>query len=238
MAHSMMVIHGGNGSPAGLAPLAAQFQPYGQVWTPTMLGHGGRALPQALSVQTMAADLIAQMDEHGMGPCFVGGYSFGAYLALYLAKHHPQRFHGVWTLAAKVVYDAQALSHLVHLTSPSRVERGDHPFADDIRQRHQPQDWRAVMLLNQALFRSLQGVSLLGDEVWPARSMPALVISGDADPLVSADETKQLAIDLQCPLMMFPGPAHPIAAVPMAAMASEVNRWMDWVMARKVPSPS
>ena len=230
MAHSMMLIHGGNGAPAGLAPLVTPLQPYGDVWTPSMLGHGGRELPQALSVPAIAADLIAQMDARGVKRCFVGGYSFGAYLALYLARHHPERFHGVWTVAVKVVFDAKAVSHLVHLTTPSRVERANMPFANDIRQRHEPQDWRAVMSLNQALFKSLEGVSLLGDEGWPG-SVPALVISGNADPMVPALETQQLGATLKAPVLMFPGSAHPLTAVPVQAVAHEVNRWMDWVMA-------
>lgn len=231
MAHTMMLIHGGNGSPAGMAPLAEQFKPHADVWLPTMLGHGGRALPPSLSVPAIAADLIAQMDERGIRRCFVGGYSFGGYLALYLARHYPERVQGVWALAVKFVYDAKAVSHLVHLTSPARVDRGDTPFADDIRQRHAPQDWRAVMLLNQALFRSLEGVSLLGDQPWPAEHMPSLVIAGEADPLVPADEAKMLGQLLQCSVLMFPGSAHPMSAVPVQAVALNVKAWMDWAVA-------
>lgn len=229
--HKMMLIHGGNGVPAGMALLAEQLRPYADVWLPTMLGHGGRPLPPALSVPAIAADLLAQMDERRIERCFVGGYSFGGLLALYLARQHPARFCGVWTLAAKVIYDAKAVSHVVHLTSPQRVNHLSKAYAKDVRQRHAPQDWRAVMLLNQAMFKSLEGVPLLGENAWPASEMPALVISGELDPLVSADETRRLGAWLQSPVLMFPGAAHPLTAVPVQAVAHDVKAWMDWVSA-------
>lgn len=227
MVHSMILLHGGNGAPAAVAPLADALGAHAQVWSPAMLGHAGREVPASLSVAAMADDLLHQMDERHCERGFIGGYSFGAYLALYLARHHPDRFLGVWTLAAKVVFDAQAVSHLAHLTTPDRLDMPGHPFADEIRQRHLPQDWRTVMLRNQALFRSLGESAPLGAADWPAVRVPALVISGDADPLVPLQETHGLAAWLRCPLVLFPGPAHPLSAVPIEAVAREIGLWMD-----------
>lgn len=232
MSHSMILLHGGNGSPVGLAPLAAALGAHAHVWSPAMLGHGGRDVPTVLSVQAIAEDLLRQMDERQCERSFIGGYSFGAYVALYLARHHSDRFLGVWTLAVKVVFDAQAVSHLVHLTSPERLDKPGHPFADEIKQRHLPQDWRAVMLLNQGMFQSLGVAAPLVATDWSAMSVPALVISGDADPLVPLQETHRLGAWLRCPVVLFPGSAHPLGVVPIQAVAREIGRWMDQSVAR------
>lgn len=231
MAHSMILLHGGNGAPDGVAPLADALGGHVSVWSPVMLGHAGREVPATLSVVSIAEDLLRQMDERECERSFIGGYSFGAYVALYLARHHPERFKGVWTLAAKVVFDAQAVSHLTHLTSPERLAQPGHPFAEEIRRRHLPQDWRLVMRLNQALFRSLGESAPLGPADWSALSVPALVISGDADPLVPLQETHRLGAWLRCPIVLFPGPAHPLSAVPVQAVADEIARWVNRVSA-------
>ena len=223
----MILLHGGNGAPSGVTTLVQALSAHAQVWSPAMQGHAGRVLPASLSVQGMAEDLLRQMDERRCERSFIGGYSFGAYVALYLARHYPDRFLGVWTLAVKVVFDAPAVAHLMHLTSPERLDKPGHPFVDEIKQRHLPQDWRAVMLLNQGLFRSLGVAAPLMAADWSAMRVPALVISGDADPLVPLQETHRLGAWLRCPVVLFPGSAHPLAAVPIQAVAREIGRWMD-----------
>ncbi len=52
-----------------------------------------------------AADLIALLDQLGLGRIAVAGHSFGAYLAIYLAATYPERFDKV------VVIDAAITSH-------------------------------------------------------------------------------------------------------------------------------
>jgi len=227
--HPITLIHGGNGAPKAMAPLGRALGERQAVWCPPMLGHAGREVPQSLSVPDMVDDLLRQMDAQGIARSFVGGYSFGGYVALYLARHHPDRCLGVFTLATKVVFDERAVRHLVHLTSPTRVEQPGHAHADDIRQRHLPQDWRTVILANQALFRSLGEAPPLTARDWADIRVPALVASGQADPLVPLAETQSLAGHLRAQLVLFPGSAHPLTVVPVQALAHEIGQWMGRV---------
>ena len=78
MPPTLVMLHGSNGTGAALAPLADALRPHAAVETPTLLGHGGRPLPERLTVKAMADDIVAQMDERKITQAYVFGYSFGA----------------------------------------------------------------------------------------------------------------------------------------------------------------
>jgi len=103
---SIVVLHGANSAAAEMEPLSEVLRAYGVVYAPNLMGHGGREVPAALSMQDMAADVVGWMGRQGLSRAVVVGYSLGATLALYLARHHPSQVISACGLAPKYVFDA------------------------------------------------------------------------------------------------------------------------------------
>ena len=95
----MVIIHGANSAAAEMAPFIEALRPYTRAVAPSLPGHGGRALPERMTVADFAGDVIAYMDREGIARDVITGYSFGGLVALYIARHYPQRVTAVVALA-------------------------------------------------------------------------------------------------------------------------------------------
>ncbi len=229
MAAPLLLLHGANGSAATMQPLAEPLQQRTTVPVRALdlVGHGGRPVPERFGVEDFAADVIATMDRDGIAQAVLLGYSFGGYIALYLARHHPRRVAGVCTLAAKLRFDAKTVQHFVHLADPARLSRPGNPRAAQLAQDHHPQDWRRISENNRALFKALGAIPSLTDDDLRAITAPALVISGELDQLVTPQETLEIAgLIPRSEVATFKGFGHPLAAVPLDRVAWLVGEWL------------
>lgn len=226
MAPTLVMLHGANGTGALMAPLAERLRPWANVKTPDLLGHGGRPVPAHFSVPAFAEDLLAWLDERGIERAVLFGYSFGGYLALYLARRHARRVQALCTLAAKYVFDEATVQHFSYLADPDRLRRPGNPRAKQLEQAHAPQDWVSITNNNRRLFAELGKAPALTEADLQAIRMPALVISADQDQLVPQAETQALAKLLRARLGVFQGRAHPLAAVPVELVVPAIGRWL------------
>ena len=237
MSLPVVLLHGALGSRADLAPLEELFRPFGPVFAPNLLGHGGRPVPSQLSMETWSADVLAQLDASGVSRAVFCGYSLGGYLALYLARHHSERVAGVMTLATKFVYDPHTGRTHALLADPRRLASGSPDLAAHFARVHAPQDWTAVAQLNRGLFRTLTEAPPLAEPDLSAIHCPALVVSGMQDQIVSEQETRQLARQLpRARLLLFAGPAHPLGVVPLAQLEPHIAPWLSEAAAPPVGS--
>src|SRR5258708_38717917 len=104
-----------------MAPFIDALRPYTSAVAQSLPGHGGRPLDRPMTVPAFAADIVAYMDREGIDRTILAGYSFGGAIALYIARHWPQRVSGVVALATKSVFDAATIAHWTHLVQPERL---------------------------------------------------------------------------------------------------------------------
>jgi pimeloyl-ACP methyl ester carboxylesterase len=226
----MIFLHGANSASAELVPFVEAMRPYCVVRTPNMIGHGGRPIPERITVRELAADVVAWMDQEGIAADVVGGYSFGGTVALYLARHHPSRVRGVIALAAKHFFNATTLQHWSHLVDPERLARLKFPWGlrtDELARIHAPNTWQEVASANARIFATLGEAPPLPDADLRAIRAPVMVVSSNLDQIVPWEET--LALGKKIPgshVAMFHGPAHPLRAIPLAAVARTIDEWM------------
>jgi pimeloyl-ACP methyl ester carboxylesterase len=226
----MILLHGANSGGVELAPLAEALRPYATVRTPNLLGHGGRPIPARITLRDMAEDLVAWMDAEGIDTDVIGGYSIGGTLALYVARHYPQRVRGAIALATKHVFDAATTRHLIHLVNHERLERIRFPWGmriDELARIHAPNTWQDAADMTGRLFASLGQSPPLPEAELRAIRVPVMVVSSNLDQLVPWDET--LALGRFIPgshVAMFHGPAHPLRAIPLLPVARTMDEWM------------
>ncbi|HLI94685.1 MAG TPA: alpha/beta hydrolase, partial [Candidatus Baltobacteraceae bacterium] len=230
---SIVILHGSNGSGATMRALADAVQTEVNAYTPNMLAHGGRDVPERVTIEDLANDIIAYMDGQHLAHAYVFGYSSGACLALYLARHFPQRFDGVCTLAAKYVFDEKTVAHWTHLTDPERLGRPGNKRAAELTETHAPQDWVAVTSSNRRLFEDYGRNPPLSEDDLRAIKIPALLFSSDNDQLVPLAETTALGEFIaDSRVVIFKGQAHPFSLVPIPAMGNVITKWIAQIEAR------
>lgn len=215
----VILLHGSNGHGADMAPLAAALAEFEPV-APDLLGHGGRPVPERLRLDDMVDDLGAWIEARGLGPSHLVGYSFGGHVALGLALRAPERVLSVTAIATRFSWDRATVDHVVHLTDPERLARPGNPRRTQMEAAHGADRWRQVTLANRALFAAFADEGPpLGDAEAAAIATPALILSGDSDPLVPEAEVRRLACALaNARFGLWPGSAHPLASVPLVQL--------------------
>jgi len=213
-----------------MRPLSDELDAYMDVFAPDLIGQGGRPLPERFTIEGMAKDVIAQMDARDLTRTYLFGYSSGGYLALYLARHFPERFTAISALAVKYVFDARTVAHWTHLANPERI-RELNPVngrMDELVRTHHPQDWVTIVELTGEYFKELGRKTPLSIEDLRAIRHPVMLFASDNDQVVPLDEATALNGTLpNSRLVVFKGQSHPFKVVPVAAVARALTNWID-----------
>jgi len=236
--HAAVILHGANGSAAEVWPIATGLRRFAPVFVPDLSGHGGRPVPSLLRFAGIAADVLAQLDARCLQRVFFVGYSLGGTLGLYLARHHPERVIGVASLAAKVAFDRATIDKWTYLIDPARLSRPGNPRQFELERIHFPQAWRDVALANRSMFLNLLEDPPLSGADLASISVPTLSLCGDADQIVTQAESTDLVRRLRGAGGFFAGQAHPLAAVPLAAVTQAIGNWIHAVEHGKVAAPA
>jgi len=223
----VVLLHGSNSWGEELSPLAQALARNGiQARMPNLLGHGGRPVPASWTFGDFADDLIARLDAERIERARFVGYSTGAYLALFLARHHASRVESVVAIAAKYVIDAKTIEHWAYLTSLERFLEPGHPRVP-LYERHHA-DWKTMTQNNNRMFRAWADGAPLTEADLAQIGVPVMVIGGDRDPLVSWNETRALGRLIPgAHVAMCYGSSHPISAMPLNGVAQAIARWME-----------
>lgn len=223
----LVMIHGYGGSPAELEPLRRQLGSRVPVITPTLLSHGGRPKAESADFDSYFDDLTAQLEGAAQAPFFILGYSLGGYFALSFASRYPERVRGLITIATQHSIDARALAHLQALLNPERLFGPGSERRDVVERRFGAPIDEERFARARAMYERLHRDPPLREKDFRALAAPALVISGEQDPLAPGSETRLLAGLLpNARLAMLPGRAHPIGNVPAGPVAREVLRFL------------
>lgn len=229
---TLIVLHGANGSWEEMAPLIKPLVAHFDLRAINLLGHGGRLVPDSLTIEALADDLLGWLKAEGIERAFFLGYSLGGYLALHLARHHPERALGVAAIAPKVVFDEALVAHTSYLADPARLSRPGNPRKSELERLHGADKWEAVTLNVRRLFQSFGERPPLSDDELRQLATPVLVLNGDRDQIVSVAETRRIVELLpNARLGLFPGPAHPLRSVPVLPAVRAIRRFIEEVAA-------
>lgn len=202
---ALLLLHGFTGSSANWLPHIPALSEGQYVLAPDVLGHGRSASPldsARYQMSAVAADLIALLDELGIGQTDLLGYSMGGRLALYTAVHYPQRVR-------RLVLESSSPG-LAHAAARAARRQQDEALADWIEthgmaafvdrwealplwesQKALPPEQRAALRARRlqnnpaGLANSLRGMGTGAQPaLWqrlPALKAPALLLAGELD---------------------------------------------------------
>ena len=196
----VLLLHGGAGpdSVAGFAELLAARFPV-RVLTPVHPGFGGTQRPGSLgSVPDLAGVYARLLDQLGLTGVIVAGSSIGGWIAAELTLAAPSR------VGALLLIDAVGIDSPAHpvadffALTPDEVAALSwaHPEGHSIDVASMTEAQRAIFAGNRATLLAYAGQAM-GDPSLNSRlgavTVPALVVWGEADRIVTPDYGKEYA---------------------------------------------
>jgi pimeloyl-ACP methyl ester carboxylesterase len=224
----LLLLHGAIGSSAQLEQLKERLAGHYTVHLFNFPGHGGTALPEQFSISLFASAVKNYLQEQQLRSVPIVGYSMGGYVALYLAKQHPELVDKIVTLATKFEWDEAIAAREVKMLQPEVIEQKLQAFAKMLEERHAPQDWKAVLEKTKDLLLELGRQNAVSLADYTTLETPVQLLIGDRDKMVGLEET--LAVYRQLPnaqLGILPATPHPIEQVDTELLAFHIKRFID-----------
>jgi pimeloyl-ACP methyl ester carboxylesterase len=223
---------------SGLARLLA---PRARVLVPDLRAHGRSEVPeQSWSVADLAEDLAALLDELGVGPVILAGFSMGGMAAVEFAVRFPARVTGLVLIGSSAGAEEpfrklqiKSLARLIDLTGPASFlphESSKATFSPRFRRTHRDEvrRWESVvrampgLALSQAL-RAVGGRRDLLSQVGQI-NVPVAIIAGDADKVVRPRLSKVMHQRIPgSQLVILPGVGHAVPTERPEAVAQLIE---------------
>ncbi|MFT3794129.1 alpha/beta fold hydrolase [Flavobacterium sp.] len=220
----ILLLHGAIGAKQQFDALVQSLEKRYKVHTLNFSGHGGAAIGNDFSIAQFASETLDYLDANQIDAIKIFGYSMGGYVALYLAKMHPQRIDGIFTLATKFEWTPEIAARETKMLNPEKIAEKIPAFAAELQQRHAPNDWKTVMAKTAEMMIGLGDNNPLQLEDYQAIQIPTRIAIGDKDQMVTLEET--IAVYRSLPhasLVVLPQTQHPIEKVSVERLVSELG---------------
>jgi pimeloyl-ACP methyl ester carboxylesterase len=219
----ILLLHGAIGSKDQLIPLIEKLKGNAEIHTLNFSGHGGANLHDSFSIETFAKDVLIYLEENKIGKINIFGYSMGGYVALYLAKYHPDKIDSVFTLATKFNWTPEIAAKETKLLDAAKISEKIPAFAKTLEERHAPNDWKDVLKRTSEMMIRMGNNNPLSLEDLETIEKKALIGVGDKDTMVTLGETIEVYRRLKNGgLIVFPNTQHPIEKMDMEKLKNEI----------------
>lgn len=222
----MLLLHGAIGSSAQLIPLANKLSEKFKVHTLDFSGHGGREIPsEDFSIKLFANDVLEWMDKNSIQTTDIFGYSMGGYVALYLARHFPEKVGRIDTLATKFNWTPEGARQEAAMLDPEKITEKLPAFAETLSKRHSPSDWKTILIKTAKMMVEMGERNVLTGEDFKKINHNVLISVGESDKMVSISETTHISLLLKNGnLKILPNTKHPIESV----VVEDLINTMGW----------
>jgi 3-oxoadipate enol-lactonase len=219
-------------------PLLPGLENYARLILPDLRGHGQSHAPAGVySMDLLASDILALMDDLGLHRAVLAGHSVGGYIALHFARNYPERLAGLALVASHCFADPPERKQ-IRLDTAEKVERTGK--ADFIAESMLPSltlDKVLQMELKHIIENAkpngvagiLRGMAHRSDtcDVLPNLYVPAVIIAGELDVHLSVEKAQQMVSLMKKPwLEMIAGAGH----MPMMEAPERVSEILNSLM--------
>ncbi|NSL89702.1 alpha/beta fold hydrolase [Chitinophaga solisilvae] len=217
----LLFLHGALGASSQFKALAEQLEPHYDIHLLNFSGHGGVPFSASgFNIQAFAAEVLEYLESRQLEFTHIFGYSMGGYVAMYLARHYPEKIGHVMTLATKYNWNEATAGKEVKQLNPALIAEKVPSFARLLEERHAGNNWEEVVSRTAQLIEELGHQSLLKAADYAQIASPCMLMMGDRDNMVSFQETIEVYASLpEAQLTVLPATAHPLekADVPLLA---------------------
>ncbi len=223
------MLHGAIGSSVQLEPLAELLTDTFKVNLLNFSGHGGKPVTEEIfSIEMFAKDVLYFIDKGRLEGINIYGYSMGGYVALYIARHYPGKINKIFTTATKFNWNEDTSLKESKFLNPEIISEKIPKFAEQLSERHSPEDWRIVLNKTAEMMIGLGKNKTLKDEDFSHIENDVLVSVGDRDNMVTIEETIDVYRKLKKGrLLILPSTQHPIEKINAERLANEIKLFFN-----------
>lgn len=184
---TLLCLHGALGSAAqlrsGLSPLAEK----ANLLFFDFPGHGERSA-ELLNIDACVAATRDYMLKNQLAGTAIFGYSMGGYVALMLAKQHPELVGQIITLGTKLNWNPHDAATETQKLNPEIILEKVPKYAATLQQLH-GENWKTVLAGTTELMLDLGNNPRLTDTIYQTIQHPVLLCLADGDTMVTREET-------------------------------------------------
>ena len=223
----LLLLHGALGSKEQFIDLEERLKDSFETFSINFSGHGGEPIPEKpFSIKLFAEDILSFVDKMKIDKINIFGYSMGGYGGLYFAKNNPGRINKIFTLATKFIWNEEIASKEIKMLNAEKIKEKIPAFAEELRKRHLPQDWKTVLSKTAEMMTGLGKKNELNEEDYSEIEHSVLVSVGDRDKMVTIEETIGVYRKFKNgQLLVLPGTPHPFENVSIDRLVMEINKF-------------
>jgi len=223
----LILLHGALASRDQFTALRKLLEDDHEVYDLNFSGHGDNRSIHDFSMERFTADVVEMMEDKGITHANFFGYSMGGYVALLVARNFPSLVGRVITLATKFDWTPESAAQETRRLIPEKVEAKVPAFADTLRLRHGDPHWKQVMLKTSRMMTGLGQGDAMKPQDFRDILQPVLLMVGELDHMVSAEETLTIADVLpRGELRVLEGIHHPFESLDPAMIKEEIERFI------------
>lgn len=224
----VLLLHGAIGAADQLQDISKALSNKYEAHTLNFSGHGGTTMPaEPFSMQLFSNDVLRYLDEHKIERVSIFGYSMGGYVAMYLAKHYPERINKIVTLATKFHWDEAIAAKEIQMLDADKIAAKVPAFAEALEKRHAPNDWKLVLSNTADMLDRLGADNTLKPGDYTSIQTPVLILLGDRDKMIGLEETVAVYKALPNAQMgMLPATPHPIEQADVARLSYFISNYL------------
>jgi pimeloyl-ACP methyl ester carboxylesterase len=214
----LILLHGALGSKEHFHPLI-QALGSAEVHTFNFEGHGGRPSDRPYSIAAFSENLTDYIRKNELEKADIFGYSMGGYVALKTALDNPGLIGNIITLGTKFDWSPESAAKEVKMLDPEKIQEKVPAFANALKNRHHPLDWKEVLSKTADMMIAMGSDSVLKEDDLKAIHNQVSVCRGEEDRMVSEKESRWAAEHLpKGRFLQLEGVPHPIEKVPMVSL--------------------
>lgn len=221
---NLILLHGALGSSPQLLPLWAALKNDFNLHGFNFSGHGGENFEAGFSIKIFSKELETFIESNKLAPANIFGYSMGGYVALQLAKDKPGLINKIMTLGTKLQWTAEIAANEIKMLNPDVIEQKVPKFAEQLKQRHAPLDWKEVMRHTAGMMVALGNGEAMSLYDFGKINIPVLITLGSLDQMVTQDESRAVVEVLpNGRFEIFEGIKHPIESIDVNMVAEKIK---------------
>lgn len=224
---SIILLHGAIGAKSQFVTLINELKKKFEVHLLDFSGHGTADMVSDFSIQLFSNDLLNYINHFPNKKFHVFGYSMGGYVALYTELQYPGTLFSVYTYGTKFKWDKEIAEKESKMLNADKIAEKLPAFANELALRHGEENWKSVLDKTAQMMLKMGEDSPIKDEDFSKINIPVIISWGDADKMVSKEESVNVKNQLSNGFFKtYTNWPHLIEKINFKALANDIERFI------------
>jgi pimeloyl-ACP methyl ester carboxylesterase len=220
----LLLLHGALGVGRQFDPVKKALKDSFELHTLDFEGHGISPLKnRPLRLAHYAENVMEHLDENSIPTACIFGHSLGGHVGLFLARFHPDRISGVFTLGTKFNWTPEIAEKENRMLLPDKIMEKVPRFGRLLKERHVAAGWEELLERQREMQLHVARENPLPDDDIRSISQPVRISIGDRDKMVTLEESIRIYRLLEKgEFQVFPNTPHPLEKAPVDKLADAI----------------